>query len=85
MKALMCLRDVVAQMYHPPVVVPNVGTFYRNIQDEVSRDPKSVIASHPGEFEVWLLGYYDDEQGIIDPDVRSKMCDLSELIVKAPE
>lgn len=59
---LVTIRDSVASVFRAPAAVANVAGFLRSLGDEVNRAaPDNDFYKHPEDFEVFLLGEYDDE------------------------
>lgn len=65
-KFLFSVFDRAAETYHPPFGVPAVGVALRDFADQVN-NKESPIASHPEDFELWLIGTLDDREGVIEP------------------
>lgn len=68
-------RDIVANVYSPPIFVPNIGQAIRAFGDECKRpaqpgQPPNVLEQHPEDFELWLIGEYDDNTGQMEPGIQ---------------
>lgn len=64
---MICTRDIVANVYGPPVMVHHIGQAIRTFGDECRRkEPGNVLAQHPEDFELWHIGEFDDNTGSID-------------------
>lgn len=64
MKTIVCLRDRIAGSYMQPFFVPSLGVASRNLGDEIRRGGENnVLATHPGDFELFELGVFDEETG----------------------
>lgn len=58
-------RDIKADVYSVPMFVPHIGQAIRSFGDECRRkEPNNVLAAHPEDFELILIGEYDDVSGI---------------------
>nr|AVQ10329.1 DNA binding protein VP4 [Gokushovirinae environmental samples] len=60
-------RDIKANVYSTPMFVPHIGQAIRSFGDACQKkdnDPNNVLGNHPEDFELILLGEYDDETGI---------------------
>lgn len=80
-KTLVCLFDKTAGMFFPPVAVPKLGVAFRNIQDEISRGgDNNPLAEHPGDFQLWTVGTFDDEDGDLVA-MKELVCEVSSLII----
>lgn len=83
-KLVVALYDVKAELFHNPFTVPALGVAYRNLADQVAMvgDKDNVLSQHPGDFELWKLGVFDDETGFIQGEKQpAKVCLLSDLVV----
>jgi hypothetical protein len=80
-KIIFAVRDVKADAYLPPFFMNTKGQAIRALQDSASQDPNSAFARHPQDFDLYLLGMYDDVSGKIGVDDESVYIgNLSELI-----
>jgi hypothetical protein len=58
---MVIIKDVRLNVYNAPNYVPHLGMAIRGFEDECkSKDPKSMVAAHPVDFELWHIGEYDD-------------------------
>ncbi|WNK12524.1 MAG: nonstructural protein [Microvirus sp.] len=58
---IVCMRDIVADCYAQPQFVASIGAFIRGFSDEVNRKAAdNQLYNHPGDFEVFHIGVYDD-------------------------
>lgn len=62
---IVALRDTVANVYGQPMFVASIGGAIRSFGDQCQGEPtdQNQLAKHPGDFEMWHLGTYDDETG----------------------
>lgn len=67
-KYQMCsVLDMVAQQYGRPFFTVSDGSAIRSFADEVTRGgPDSTLSSHPDDFQLFLIGTFDDEHCQID-------------------
>lgn len=64
-KCVCAAFDSASQLYGQPMFVPSTGVAVRSFTDEVNRQAEgNVINEHPDDFELYLLGFYDDESGL---------------------
>lgn len=84
MKVIVALFDSKAELFMQPMFVPSVGVAYRSIQDEAGRGGDgNVLASHGSDFELYHLGAYDEESGVISPLPKpSLLVSVSALLTK---
>lgn len=58
---IIVIRDIAADCFGQPNVVPSKGSAIRNFQDEINREaPDNILNRHPEHFEMYELGFYDD-------------------------
>lgn len=63
----MCtVLDMVAQQYGRPFFAVSEGSAIRGFQDEVNRPGDSVLFQHPDDFQLFIMGQFDDETAAID-------------------
>lgn len=58
--------DAAIKAYNRPFVVRTIGEAERSFRDEVN-NPQSPMAQHPADYQLFHIGDYDDETGIITP------------------
>lgn len=64
MKPILAIKDRALDVYNLPFVQQSVAQAVRGFTDEVNSDPaKSGIAQHPDDYDLYLIGYYDDVVG----------------------
>lgn len=60
-------RDIKANVYSTPIFVPHVGQAIRSFGDACQKkdnDPNNVLGNHPEDFELILIGEYNDETAV---------------------
>lgn len=62
-------RDIVANVWSPPMFVPHIGIAIRSFGDEC-RNKESPLGKHPEDYELWLVGEYDDNSGQMEPGIQ---------------
>ena len=70
------LRDVVMNNFSLPFFAVHDDHAKRICSDLVNRGEGTVVYDHPEDHDLYLLGVYDDTNGLIDPLIHP------ELIVK---
>lgn len=61
------IRDRQADCYTPPMFSQSLGMAERGFRDQVNRaDENNVIYKHPEDFELFHVGYYDDNTGAFE-------------------
>lgn len=86
MKYVVCaIRDVCADLWGQPIFQASVGSAQRSFTDSVNRDDaNNLLSQHPEHFELYHLGYYNDEDGRFDLFDRPKQLLLgSNCVMKA--
>lgn len=70
MKLIICaIHDTKAEAFAQPMFFQAVGQAVRAFIDAVSDgDPKSNLANHPEDFNLFRIGTYDDQTGEIVPE-----------------
>lgn len=56
------IKDAALGAYSRPAFVPTVGAAQRSFMDEIN-NPQSEAAKHPKDYDLYLLGYFDDVTG----------------------
>ena len=68
--------------FMPCTVDTNDATAIRNFENAV-RQPGSLLASHPNDFSLFRVGFYDDSSGSLDPvDPPRLVCDAAQCLPK---
>lgn len=81
-KVMMALRDKKADLFMNPFFVPMPGVAFRNLQDEVARGGEdNVLSKHPGDFEVWSIGLFDEQTGVLTSEPKL-ICEVQDLVAK---
>lgn len=63
---IVALFDAKAQVYSELWATPTVGTATRQVQDLVrNKDSQHPAAKWPADFQLWHLGEYDTESGLV--------------------
>lgn len=75
MLCISSVRDIVADRFLGFQLSRNIKESVRGFIDamvDVHDGRDNLLVSHPGDFELWILGWFDEESGLIvreDPDV----------------
>lgn len=85
MKHIICaVKDTAAQTFGRSFPTPHANAAIRSFTDEVNRpgtnDAQNDLFSHPDDFELYELGYYDDQLGALIPHK-----DGPQLLVRAKD
>lgn len=63
---LVAIRDNAIEVYHNLTTVRAKGEAIRNFQDALTDANNKSIAKHPGDFDLYAIGEYDDNTAHID-------------------
>lgn len=73
---MVCVKDRTADVYGVPYFVMNVGSAVRSFGDEVKRkstdERPNMLNQHPDDFDLFLIGEFDDETAEIAMEERPK-------------
>ncbi|MGE0175404.1 MAG: phage ORF5 protein [Oligoflexales bacterium] len=60
------IRDSKAQVFHPPFFQKTHGEAERSFK-ELANDNKNFIGKYPEDYDLYYLGEYDDNGGLLMP------------------
>jgi len=70
---LICtVRDAAIDAYGQPIFVRHTGEACRSFADECNREG-STFNKHPEDYELFFIGTYDDDRGLITPQNPSSL------------
>jgi len=78
---IFAIRDIKAGNYATPFFMPSNGLAIRAFSDLVS-DPKTTINRHPDDFQLFVIGEYDDNSGEIISTKPEFLSNASEYLKK---
>lgn len=58
--------DEKAQVYKAPMFIPHKGEALRTFSD-ITKNQETLIAKHPEDYKLYLLGTFDDNSGKMEP------------------
>lgn len=68
-QVVVSIRDAATGAYSRPAFVAAEGAAFRSFRDEVNRnDPANELFRHPGDFDLFRLGTFDDVSGTFAPE-----------------
>jgi len=67
MKIVLCVRDSAARLFGQPFFVQATAAGVRALRDEVNGSNEGDIKRHPEDFELYQLGSFDDDKGVLLP------------------
>lgn len=81
LRKVMAVYDKKMEAYLQPFFVPTVGIGIRSFADEVNRKAEdNGMNRHPEDYELWLLGEFNDETGDFVGDGRRLVNTAAEMI-----
>ena len=81
-KLLFCIYDKTTELYEAPFVDINRGTALRRIQDLMKTHPESPYAKFPQDFQLTVIGTWNEIAGDIISDNPIVFQELEDLAVK---
>lgn len=79
---VIAVKDTATQAFTAPTLQRNVNHAKRSFKDEVNRDdPNNQMFKHPGDYELWGLGTWDDETGLYEgtPELIERAKDVTDV------
>lgn len=73
-----CVYDAKTNVYGPPFFAHNDGHAVRMLSDDVT-EGKSLIARHPEDYSLWVVGSFDDNKGVVESVPASRVIECQEL------
>lgn len=68
-RIIFSVRDRAAETFGAPFLVTGRGQALRSFQDEINRaDAANPLFSHPADFDLYELGFWEDSTGAYDCD-----------------
>lgn len=75
------VKDRAADAFGRPLFVPSVGLAIRSFSDEVNRsDPENQMFNHSDDFDLYEIGSFDDNTGIIECHAQPKLLSLGKSV-----
>lgn len=72
-RILVSVRDITADLFFAPQCVVNEGMAIRAFMEEINRaDEKNPFYKYPGEYELFLLGSFDEQSASFELLERPK-------------
>lgn len=78
---MMSVRDSAVGSFMRPFTAPSVPAAVRSFGDEVNR-AGSEMNQHPGDYELYQVGYFDEETGRFDAEFPVTMVVRAKDLVK---
>ncbi|AXH74692.1 MAG: nonstructural protein [Microviridae sp.] len=77
-KQLFSVRDITADVYASPFTSTNKMTATRDFA-HACRDPQSQLSKNPEDFQLFLVGVFDDDLGIITGQAPELICNATQF------
>ncbi len=75
------VKDRAADAFGRPLFVPSVGLAIRSFSDEVNRsDSENQMFNHFDDFDLYEIGSFDDNTGIIECHPQPKLLSLGKSV-----
>ena len=81
-KLLFSIYDDTTELYEPPFVDINRGSALRRIQDLINTHPESMYAKFPEQFQLCVMGSWNEKVGDIISDKPIVFQELKDLTNK---
>lgn len=82
---IFAIRDQKSDQFGNPMFLVSQGQAVRSVADEINTSDKkgNVLASHPADFELFVLGSYDTDTGIFETHAPRSVMPCSELVAQS--
>jgi len=78
---VVCVKDRAAEVFNRPFFVPHRNVAVRDFTDEVNRSAAdNQLNKHPDDFDLYLLGTYDDNTGSFSLDVPTVLVRAKDVV-----
>lgn len=77
---IVAVRDSAAGCFSPPQVVGAQQQAVRGLADQVNSANGGIVAEHPEDFELYHVGFYDDQTGAVTPAEASLIARAKDLV-----
>jgi len=78
-KVICSVRDLAAGVYSAPFTSQNSGTAMRDFA-HACKDANSQLSKNPEDFQLFIVGQFDDELGILTPQAPSLLANATQFI-----
>lgn len=80
---IFCIRDRAADVFTQPFFMPTNGVAIRSFSDEINRAaPDNNMNKHPEDFDLYLMGEFDDNTGTFEGTRPQQIAIGNDLITK---
>lgn len=82
-KVIVTVKDRALDTYNNPFTTSTTAQAVRTFADEINSDPnRSAVALHPDDYDLYIVGYYDEQSGQIQPTPTELVVRGKDLIRK---
>jgi len=80
---ILVIRDRAIDAYGQPIFAASVGGAVRSFADEINRpNENNQLHKHPEDFDLFLLGEFDDQTGEFDTTRPAQVAVGKDLVIK---
>lgn len=77
---LVTIKDQAVDAFQPIASVRAEGEAIRSFQDALNNPQNAQLHAHPDDFNLYLVGYFDDQTGAIEPLATPKQLALGKQL-----
>jgi hypothetical protein len=75
---IISIRDIKTNYFGSISLSPNVNVARRTTSLVVNDSANKILNKYPEDFELWIVGTFDDDKGVISTE-KKEICSLLEL------
>lgn len=84
MKLVFAIRDSAMDQFSVPMFFVSKGEALRSVGQVVNRAQEgNLYNSHPGDYELYYLGTFDEDKGVFVSNAPASVVRLKELVLKS--
>lgn len=76
---IMTIKDRAVEAYQPIACTRAEGEAIRGFQDAINNPQNGILYNHPDDYDLYLLGTFDDETGEITAHAPQKLADGKQM------
>lgn len=82
---ILAVKDLAMQSFEQPFAARAEGVATRSFQDAINADQKGPLQTHPEDFELWVIGDFDDNTGkLTAPAEPFQLARAKDLVIPKP-
>lgn len=83
-KPIFTVKDRALDVYNLPFTQSSVAQAVRGFTDEINSDPdRSGVAKHPDDYDLYIIGHYDEITGLLIPLERIELVVRGKDMIRA--